>query len=50
MANLALTYMNQGRWEEAKKLEVQVMETCKIKLGADYLDTLFSMNNLALTY
>ncbi|CAK7228781.1 hypothetical protein SEUCBS140593_007027 [Sporothrix eucalyptigena] len=48
--NLALTYWNQGRWEEAEKLFVQVMETQKIKLGADHPDTLTSMGNLALTY
>ncbi|KAH7113481.1 hypothetical protein B0J13DRAFT_404088, partial [Dactylonectria estremocensis] len=29
MANLASTLWNQGRWEEAEKLEVQVMETSK---------------------
>jgi hypothetical protein len=29
---------------------VQVMETRKKKLGADYLDMLTSMNNLVLTY
>ena len=27
MANLASTYWNQGRWDEAEELEVQVMET-----------------------
>jgi hypothetical protein len=47
MANLASTYRNQGRWEEAEKLEVQVMETSKTKLGADHPSTLTSMNNLA---
>jgi hypothetical protein len=41
--------MNQGRWEEAEQLEVQVMETCKTKLGADHPDTLLSMANLAFT-
>jgi tetratricopeptide repeat protein len=35
MANLASTYRHQGRWEEAEKLEIQVMETRKTKLGAD---------------
>ncbi len=50
MANLASTYRNQGRWEEAEKLEVQVMETRKTKLGADHPDTLMSMANLALTW
>ncbi|KAK4172700.1 hypothetical protein QBC36DRAFT_246998 [Triangularia setosa] len=50
MANLASTYRNQDRWEEAKKLFVQVMETRKTKLEADHLDTLTSMANLAWTY
>ncbi len=50
MANLASTYWNQGRWEEAETLEVQVMETRKTKLGADHPDTLTSMANLASTY
>ena len=27
MVNLAATYWNQGRWDEAEKLHVQVMET-----------------------
>ncbi|KAF1949665.1 hypothetical protein CC80DRAFT_428591, partial [Byssothecium circinans] len=27
IANLALTYSNQGRWKEAEELEVRVMET-----------------------
>ncbi|KAI1522327.1 kinesin light chain 1, partial [Pyrenophora tritici-repentis] len=49
MANLASTYWNQGRWDDAEKLEVQVMETRKTKLGADHPDTLASMHNLAFT-
>ena len=32
MANLASMYWNQGRWKEAKELEVQVMKACKTKL------------------
>ena len=47
MANLASTLWNQGRWEEAEKLDVQVMETRKAKLGADHPSTLTSMANLA---
>ncbi|KAL6409895.1 hypothetical protein AUP68_06297 [Ilyonectria robusta] len=46
---LASTYMNQGRLEEAEKLEVQVMETRKNKLGADHPSTLINMGNLAST-
>jgi hypothetical protein len=50
MANLASTYRNQGRWEEAEKLFVEVMETSKEKLGSDHPDTLTSMANLAFTW
>jgi hypothetical protein len=42
--------MNQGRWKEAEKLEVQVVETMKRVLGPEHPDTLNSMNNLAHTY
>ncbi|KAJ5451405.1 hypothetical protein N7491_000587 [Penicillium cf. griseofulvum] len=49
-AMLAEVYRFEGRLEEAEKLEVQVMEICKTKLGADHLDTLTSMSNLALTF
>jgi Tetratricopeptide repeat len=34
MANLASTYRNQGRWNEAKQLEVQVMDMRKKPLGS----------------
>ncbi len=50
MANLASTYRNQGRWTQAKELEVQVMETRKRVLGAEHPDTLTSKVNLASTY
>ncbi|KAJ4363362.1 hypothetical protein N0V85_009318, partial [Neurospora sp. IMI 360204] len=46
-SKLLLEFRNQGRWEEAEKLEVQVMETFKTKLGADHPRTLTSMGNLA---
>ena len=49
MANLALTYRNQGRWDAAEELEVQVMEMSKKKLGVDHPSTLTSMANLAVT-
>lgn len=49
MANLALIYRNQGRREAIEKLDVEVIEICKQKLRADYLDTLTSINNLAYT-
>jgi tetratricopeptide (TPR) repeat protein len=48
--NLASTYREQGRWEEAKKLFIEVMEACKTRLGADHPSTLTGMANLASTY
>lgn len=50
MTNLTSTFGNQGRWEEAEKLELQVMETRKAKLGEDHPSTLTSMANLAFTW
>ena len=50
MANLASTYRNQGRWDEAEKLEVQVMKTSLRVLKEEHPSTLTSMANLALTY
>jgi tetratricopeptide (TPR) repeat protein len=46
----ARTLYSDGRYKEAEKLFVQVMETRKTKLGADHLNTLTSMANLAATY
>ena len=45
-----MIYRNQGRWKEAEKFDVQVIETSKTKLGADHPSTLTSMANLASTY
>ncbi|KAI2863719.1 hypothetical protein CBS13152_11227 [Aspergillus niger] len=39
-----------GHWKKAEQLQVQVMETRKIKLGEDHPNTLTSMANLASTY
>ncbi|KAJ5519017.1 Tetratricopeptide-like helical [Penicillium expansum] len=50
MTHLSLMYWNQGRWEEAEPLQVQVLETYKTTLGEDHPDTLASMTNLAWTY
>ncbi|KAH6681362.1 hypothetical protein B0J14DRAFT_633104 [Halenospora varia] len=43
-------YQDQGRWKEAEKLFVQVMETRKRVLGQEHPDTLTSIANLASTY
>jgi hypothetical protein len=50
MATLASTYRNQGRWKEAERLEVEVMEMGKRVFGQKHPDTLASMANLASTY
>ena len=50
MTNLAVTYREQGRWNEAEHLQVQVMEMRKKLIGAEHPDTLNSMTNLAVTY
>jgi Tetratricopeptide repeat len=46
----ASTYRNQGRWQKAEELDVQVMETSSRVLGAEHPSTLTSMANLASTY
>jgi tetratricopeptide (TPR) repeat protein len=46
----AITLHHDGRYSEAEKLLVQVIETRKTKLGADHPDTLTSMANLGVTY
>ncbi|KAF4631143.1 hypothetical protein G7Y89_g6995 [Cudoniella acicularis] len=50
IANLALTYWNQGRWKEAEELNLQVIETRKRVLGQEHPDTLATIANLASTY
>jgi hypothetical protein len=50
MANLALIYRNQGRWEAAEKLEMRLIKISKKKLKANYLGTLISMANLVKIY
>jgi hypothetical protein len=52
IANLAVTYGSQRRWNEAEQLEVQVIDMRKnLKLlGAEHPDTLKNMANLAGMY
>ena len=50
MANLALTFRNQGRWKEAEELDVQVMGTFKRVLRVEHPFMLSSMANLASMY
>lgn len=41
---------SDGRYKEAEELDVQVMQTTTRLLGNEHLDTLISMNDMALTY
>ena len=50
MDNMASTYHDQGRWAEAEKLFVPVMEVSNTVLGLEHPDTLTSIANLASTY
>ena len=49
MASLAVTYMNQGRWTEAKALQERVLKTLRHVLCEEHPDMLTSMANLAHT-
>ncbi len=46
----ACVFDHIGSWNEAEKLEVQVMDARKAKLGSHHPDTLTIMANLAATY
>jgi hypothetical protein len=50
MGCLASTYRDQGRWNEAEKLGLQVMETSVRVLGQGHPDMRKSMGNLAETF
>ena len=50
MANLACTYWNQGRWDDAVKLQEDVLKARIRLLGEEHPDTLTAMANLASTY
>jgi hypothetical protein len=47
---VALAYKLRGRWKEAEKLEVQIMETRKKVLGLEHPAALSSMSNLVCIY
>src|SRR3984885_11227325 len=50
MSRFGLVLDENGYWNEAEKLQVDVMELRKKVLGAEHPDTLTSMANLAETY
>ncbi|KAF2807550.1 HET-domain-containing protein [Mytilinidion resinicola] len=47
---MGMCLYQEGRWNEAERAFVQVMETCKKVLGQEHPDTLANMANLASTY
>jgi hypothetical protein len=50
MANLAATWQQQSRSDEAEELELQVLELRKDVLGEKHPDTITAMANLAATW
>lgn len=50
LQSIALYLFYQGKWNDAKKLQVEVVELLMEVLGADHPDTLNSMGILASTY
>jgi hypothetical protein len=50
MGHLANTYSNQGSWNEAEQLQLQVMDMRNKLFGPEHPDTLLSMESLAKTY
>jgi hypothetical protein len=47
---VGLAYKLNGRWDDFEKLDVQVIETRKTKLGVAHPDTLTSMANLVFIW
>ncbi|KIM20144.1 hypothetical protein M408DRAFT_334121, partial [Serendipita vermifera MAFF 305830] len=47
---LALNYTDQGRWAEAEKLQIDIVEQRRNILGTDHLDTIRAVSYLADTY
>ena len=50
MANLAVTYGHLGKYKDAEKLEIHVLDARNRILGVEHPDIIKAMVNLALTY
>ena len=50
MGNLASIYGDQGKWNEAEQIEIQVMNIKKKLLGIENPDTLLSMEKYSLKH
>ena len=47
MANLAMTYLSQGRWTKAKELQIDAVNQLRTTLGEDHPSTVAAIANLA---
>lgn len=45
-----MTYSDQGRFDEAEELKLEVLEMSKRVLGCEHPDTVTRKSNLAITY
>lgn len=50
ISSLASTHARQKHWEDAEKLQIQVIETSTRVLGPEHPDTTQRISNLAITY
>jgi hypothetical protein len=50
MANLAAIYRDQGKCDDAQKLQEKVLELSERQLGLEHPDTLRVMEDLGCTY
>ena len=50
MANLVVTYSDQGKYEEAEVLQLKLLDLCKKVLRLDHPKTLSSISDLAAIY
>ena len=50
MTDLGLVYQGQRRYDEAERLDLDILEIQKRVMGPESSDALWTMNNLALAY
>ena len=50
IADLAATYQYLGKYKEAEKLQIQVLDARKRIIGVEHPDTINAMEQLAATY
>ena len=50
MGNLAITYQSLGKYADAEKLQIKVLDLRNRLLGEEHPDTILAMGGLAITY